>query len=266
MILDAIVGRSLRDRWRSLVAWQVGLLALVTVQMAVYPTVRDTSTDWEGAVESFPEALREILRLEDYTSPTGYLSTELLSFVVPFIFMTLGATWGARVTAEEEEGGTADITWTLPITRREYLASRWTTGIVVLVMTALVFTSALWIGNLLLDMKISIGHFGNVALMLFLTGLTSFALAGTVGTSTGRRSVGLGVAMVVLITGFVFYSLAPLVDFFASINPYNPLQWMLGARPLTSGVSIGYVALLMTLSAVGFASSDEAFRGRDIRV
>jgi len=78
--------------------------------------------------------------------------------------------------------------------------------------------------------------------------------------------VGLGVAMVVLITGFVFYSLAPLVDFFASINPYNPLQWMLGARPLTSGVSIGYVALLMTLSAVGFASSDGAFRGRDIRV
>ncbi|MGA1650073.1 MAG: hypothetical protein ACO39Y_11840, partial [Ilumatobacteraceae bacterium] len=88
MILDAIIGRSLRDRWRSLVAWQIGLLALVTVQMAVYPTVRDTSTDWEGAVESFPEALREILRLEDYTSPTGYLSTELLSFVVPFIFMT----------------------------------------------------------------------------------------------------------------------------------------------------------------------------------
>jgi hypothetical protein len=146
------------------------------------------------------------------------------------------------------------------------LASRWTTGIVVLVMTTLLFTSALWIGNLLLDMRISIGHFGNVGLMLFLTGLTSFALSGTVGTSTGRRSVGLGVAMVVLITGFVFYSLAPLVDFFASINPYNPLQWMLGARPLTSGVSIGYVALLMTLSAVGFASSDGAFRGRDIRV
>ena len=266
MILDAIVLKSLRDRWRSLVAWQIGLLALVTVQMSVYPTVRDTSSDWEGAVESFPEALREILRLEDYTSPTGYLSTELLSFVVPFIFMTLGATWGARATAEEEEAGTADITWSLPITRRQYLVSRWVTGVIVLVSTSLVFAVSLWIGNLLLDMNISIGHFANASLMLALTGLTSFALAGAVGTSSGRRSVGLGVAMVVLIAGFVFYSLAPLVNFFGTINPYNPLQWMLGARPLTSGVSVGYIALLLALSACGFVISDRSFGRRDIRI
>lgn len=266
MRLDAIVGKSLRDRWKSLVAWQVGLLALVTVQMAVYPTVRDTSTDWEGAVESFPEALREILRLEDYTSPTGYLSTELLSFVVPFIFMTLGATWGARATAEEEEAGTADITWSLPITRRRYLASRWASGALVIATTALLFATSLWVGNLVLDMKIAAGQFANVALMLCLTGLTSFALAAAVGTSTGRRSIGLGVALVVLIAGFVFYSLAPLVDFFGSINPYNPLQWMLGARPLTSGVSLGYLVLLVALTLAGFVVSDATFRRRDIQV
>lgn len=207
MILDALIIKSLRDRWRSLVAWQTGLVALVVIQMSVYPTVRDTSSDWEGAVESFPEAFREILRLEDYTSPAGYLSTELLSFVVPFIFMTLGASWGARVTSEDEERGTADIVFSLPITRRGFLVSRWISGMIVL-----------------------------------------------------------GATMVFLIAAFVLYSLAPLVGFFEAINPYNPLQWMLGARPLTSGVSIGYVVLLLALTTMGLVVSDAVFRRRDIRV
>lgn len=207
MILDALIIKSLRDRWRSLLAWQTGLVALVTIQMSVYPTVRDTSSDWEGAVESFPEAFREILRLEDYTSPAGYLSTELPSFVVPFIFTTLGASWGARVTSEDEERGTADIVFSLPITRRGFLVSRWITGMIVL-----------------------------------------------------------GATMVFLIAAFVFYSLAPLVGFFEAINPYNPLQWMLGARPLTSGVSIGYVVLLLALTTMGLVVSDAVFRRRDIRV
>lgn len=207
MILDALIINSLRDRWRSPLAWQTGLVALVTIQMSVYPTVRDTSSDWEGAVESFPEAFREILRLEDYTSPAGYLSTELLSFVAPFIFMTLGASWGARVTSEDEESGTADIVFSLPITRRGFLVSHWLTGMIVL-----------------------------------------------------------GATMVFLIAAFVFYSLAPLVGFFEAINPYNPLQWMLGARPLTSGVSIGYVVLLLALTTMGLVVSDAVFRRRDIRV
>lgn len=266
MILDALIIKSLRDRWRSLVAWQTGLVALVTIQMSVYPTVRDTSSDWEGAVESFPEAFREILRLEDYTSPAGYLSTELLSFVVPFIFMTLGASWGARVTSEDEERGTADIVFSLPITRWGFLVSRWLTGMIVLTLTAVLFAISLWIGGEILDMSIGFAHFANASLMLLLTGSVSFAAAATVGTSTGRRGVGLGATMVFLIAAFVFYSLAPLVGFFEAINPYNPLQWMLGARPLTSGVSIGYVVLLLALTSMGLVVSDAVFRRRDIRV
>lgn len=266
MFLESVVLRSLRDRWRSLIAWQVGLVALVTVQMSVYPTVRDTSSDWEGAVESFPEVFREIFRLEDYTSPEGYLSTELLSFVVPFIFMTLGASWGARATSDDEEKGTADILLSLPITRRSFLVSRWLSGVLVLVATSIVFMLALWVGDSLLDMNISVGRFANASVMLCCTGLASYALAATVGTLTGRRGIGLGVTMACLIAGFVFYSLAPLVGFFEAVNPYNPLQWMLGAQPLTSGVSFGYIALLVAIGAVGLTASVLVFDRRDIQV
>lgn len=266
VILEPLVGKSLRDRWKSLVAWNVGIVVLVTVQMSVYPMVRDTSSDWESFTESFPEAFREIFRMEDYTSPAGYLSTELLSFVVPFIFMTLGATWGARSASEEEENGTADVMFSLPIERRDYVSTRWLTGVLVLVGTAIVFGVSLVIGASILDMDIGIARFANASLMIFLTGLASHSLAAVVGTRTGRRSIGLGAAMVTLIAGFVLYSLAPLVDAFDAINPYNPVQWMLGTRPLTTGLDIGYVGLLLLVGGIGYLVSIRAFDRRDIRV
>lgn len=266
MLLEPIVGKSVRDRWRSLLAWCLGIVALVTVQMSVYPTVRDTSADWEGFADSFPEAFRKIFRMEDYTSPAGYLSTELLSFVVPFIFMTLGATWGARSAAEEEEGGTADVVFSLPIERRDYVVTRWVVGTAVVLLAAVVFGVSLVVGAALLDMDIAISRFANASLMVFLTGMSSYALAAVVGTRTGKRSVGLGTTMVLLIAGFVFYSLAPLVDVFDAINPFNPLQWMLGTQPLTTGVDLGYVALLTAGSVAALLTCVRLFERRDIRV
>ena len=266
MLLSPIVRKSLWDRWKSLLAWCLGIVALVSVQMSVYPTVRDTSADWEGVTESFPEAFQEMFRMEDYTSPAGYLSTELLSFVVPFIFMTLGATWGARVTSEEEESGTADILFSLPITRRDYLSTRWIVGALVLLAVSAVFGVSLIVGATILDMGIGFGHFANASLMLFLTGLSSHSLAAVVGTSTGKRSIGLGSTMAILIAGFVLYSLAPLVDVFDAINPFNPLQWMLGTRPLTTGVDLDDVSLLLLIPLASYIGSLRSFQHRDVRV
>ncbi len=266
MLLEALVTKSLRDRWKSIVVWNLGVVALVAVQMSVYPTVRDTSADWEGFTETFPEAFREMFRMEDYTSPAGYLSTELLSFVIPFIFMTLGATWGARSTSEEEEGGTADILLSLPIRRRDIVITRWFTGLLVIAEVTVAFGLSLVIGAELLDMNIGTSHFVNASLMTFLTGASSHSLSAIVGTRTGKRAIGLGVTMAVLITGFVLYSLAPLVDFLDTINPYNPLQWMLGTRPLTTGVDPGYVALLAAVAFLGLLVSIRSFDNRDIRI
>jgi hypothetical protein len=130
----------------------------------------------------------------------------------------------------------------------------------------MVFGVALVIGSSILDMGISIGHFANASLMMLLAGSASHALAAVVGTRTGKRSVGLGTTMVALIAGFVVYSLAPLVDFFDAINPFNPLQWMLGTQPLTTGVDLGYVLLLLLVSALGLVASVRFFDRRDIQV
>jgi len=53
----------------------------------------------EALLDAFPEAYKEIFRMEDYTSGAGYLGTELFSLAIPFIFIAVGSTWGASHSA-----------------------------------------------------------------------------------------------------------------------------------------------------------------------
>lgn len=263
-MLSRLLRKSLDDRRRGLIGWITGIVSLVAIQMAVYPTVRDSASDWGQATESFPEVMKDIFRITDYTSETGYLSTELLSFMVPFIFMGLGASWGSRLVAEDEEAGTADILFALPLRRRSILGARVAAGLTALTLCAAVFVISLAVGARMLDMSIPLGHFANAGLMVFEVGLVSFAIAALVGTSSGHRGVGLGVAMGSTIALFVLYSLAPLVDFFERINPFNPMQWTLGSDPLVEGFhadTLGYVVLWLV---IGFAVTIRILDRRDI--
>ena len=130
--------KTARDHWRSYLVWTIGLLAMVGIQLSVYPTVRSSAAGLATFLDNYPEALKQIFRMEDYTSGAGYLSTELFSMMLPLIFISIGASWGANATAQEEECRTADILLTLPISRVRVLSTKITTAILAQVLLAAV--------------------------------------------------------------------------------------------------------------------------------
>jgi ABC-2 type transport system permease protein len=263
-MIDQLLLKSLRDRRRGLIGWITGIVGLVIVQMAVYPTVRDSASDWGQATESFPEVMKDMFRITDYTSETGYLTTELLSFMVPFIFMGLGASWGSRLVAEDEEAHTADILFGLPLSRRSILLTRMAAGYVAVFSAALAFVMSLVIGGRILDMSIPNGHFANAGLMVFEVGLVAFGVAMAISTITGHRGMGIGVSMGFTIALFIVYSLAPLVDFFDAVSAWNPMQWTLGSDPLVEGMHFDTLVYVMLWLALCMAASMRRLDRRDI--
>lgn len=256
--------KSFRDHARGVLGWTLGIVAIVVIQLSVYPTIRDSSAGWSDVTDSFPEAFKEIFRMTDYTSEAGYLTTELLTFVVPFIFIGMGCSWGARIATEDEEKGAADIALGLPISRESYLMTRMASSLSILVTAGTSFFVSLAIGGRLLDMSISLARFAIAALCLTLLSIMMLGISTAIGAFTGRRSVALGVSMAIAIALFITYSLAPLVDVLESTTPFNPMQWTIGSQPLTQGLSAGYTATIIAVSALFFASSFRLFERRDI--
>lgn len=265
MILGPLLWKSLTDKVRSIASWTLGVIAIVTVQLSVYPTIRDSATEMGNIADAFPEAFQKIFRMQDYTSEVGYLNTELFSAVLPLIFLGVGMTWGARLTTEEEDEGTADLLFTLPISRFQYTLTRFLAAVIVLLIVGSALLVTLLIGARILDFSVAISTFATGAWVLFVLGLLFGSGAAFLGALTGRRAFALGTTVTLAIGFFVLYSLAPLVDVIDATMPFNPLQWTIGTQPLLEGFDWGYSLITIGLTAAFVAATFVLFERRDIK-
>ena len=238
-----------RDHWKSLIAWGLVIVFMVTVQLSVYPTIVKSGEAAKQFIDSYPEAFKKIFRMQDYTTGAGYLGTELFSLMIPLVMIGVGITWGSSATAEEEENGTADLLFSLPIRRRTILISRMFATVIALAALALVT---------FLNVILLKGHFGlevntlnlfyaclsQLFLGIFFSGVGYF-----LGSLTGRKGLSLGVGSGLGIIAFLFFSLAPLVSNFEYTNPFNPFQWTISRNVLSEGLDVAGLAKL-TISSL----------------
>ncbi len=264
MLLPLLL-KTWRDRWRGLAAWTIGLALIGVVELYVYPSIRDSAEGMASLVEAFPEAMQQMFRMSDYTSGAGFLSVEMFSIMVPLVFISVGATWGASATADEEEKGTADLLLTLPVSRTQVIVTKALATLCALAAIVAVISVTLVIGAAVVDMDVPAGNIWAASAMSGLLGALYAALGLLIGALTGRRGVALGAAVALAIAGFLVYSLAPMLDFFENVNPVNPFQWAVGGEPLRYGLDVGYSASLFALALLLFAGALIAFRRRDIR-
>jgi ABC-2 type transport system permease protein len=257
--------KTARDHWRSYLIWTLGLLAMVGIQLSVYPTVRSSAAGLATFLDNYPDALKQIFRMEDYTSGAGYLSTELFSMMLPLIFISIGASWGANATAQEEERRTADILLSLPISRVRILSIKIVTAVLSQFLLASILVLALVVGIGFVDLSLGTSKIFAGALTGALLGILFNSVATFLGTAWGKRSIALGGAIGLAIAGFLFYSLAPLVDTFKRITPINPFQWTLGSRPLFEGTDLGYTFLSLAVTMGFYMASIAVFKRRDIQ-
>ena len=204
--------------------------------MSIYPSITKNKEALQGFLESYPEAIRKIFRMQDYTSGPGFLSTELYSFMVPLVLIAVGATWGASATAEEEDEGTADVLLTLPISRTSILLSK-----IAATSTVTFFLSFLAMANIMVlrdvvDMEIDNGKLLAATLSSISLGFFFTGIAFLVGSFSQRKGSAIGVVTGVSLVAFLIYSLSALVDNFDAIEPYNPMEWGLKGQPLFNGL------------------------------
>ena len=213
--------------------------------MSIYPSISENKEALQGFLESYPEAIRKIFRMQDYTSGPGFLSTELYSMMIPLVLIAVGATWGAAASAEEEDDGTADVLLTLPISRARILIAKISAAVSVVVALGFLGMLNIVILRGVVDMEIDSGKLlagtvSSIAIGFFFTGL-AFAI----GSHSRSKGVAIGAVTGLALITFLIYSLSALVDDFNAILPYNPMQWGLSGIPLFNGLDITGTLKLM---------------------
>lgn len=254
-----------RDHWKSVLSWAGVVVAMTSLQLSVFPSIAKTADAAQQFIDAYPEAFKKIFRMEDYTSGPGFLSTELFSLMLPLVLIAVGATWGASATAEEEEKGTADLLFTLPVSRLKVMASKMLATISVLIFIGVVIFVNLYFGAKIVNLEVNFSYvlaaiLSSVALGAFFSGI-----AFTLGSLTGKKGVSLGATSAVGLLSFVFFSLAPLVDNFDFVAPINPFEWAIGGNILFDGPDWQGFIKLVVGALLFYASATYIFMKKDIK-
>lgn len=264
--MPEVLLKTLRDLRRGFGWWALGLVALVAMQVSVYPTVRD-DPGFSDLTENYPEVLKELFGFGgsfDYTSPAGYLGVELFSLIVPLLLIIAAVATGAGAIAGEEDRGTLDLLMSLPLTRRRVTAEKLGAMAAEVVALGLVLLVALWIGVQAIDMGVSLAHLAAVTLAAVLLAMGFGALALFLGAATGSRGVAIGVTSALAVAAYLVNSLAALVSQLEAAQRFTPFYHYSAPDPLRNGFSGWHLVALLAVVGVASAAALVVVDRRDL--
>lgn len=263
-MLANVFVKTLRDQRRSLFGWSVGVAALVLVEGALWPSVRDMP-NFDEFLEGYPDALKEAFNLEAMTTGTGFLNAELYTLVLPILFLVFGISRGSRLVAGEEEAGTLEVVLVTPVSTTRLLLEKAAGLLAALGILGLVAGASTLLASALFSMDVSLSAAADGTASMVLLGLEYGFLALSVGAITGRRAFAVGVPSVAAVAAYVLYVGGLMVDTLRTAMPWSPFHQALADGPLGGGLSPRF-AWLVLASVVVLAVAAPVFARRDVHV
>jgi ABC-2 type transport system permease protein len=265
-MLRNVALKSLRDARRGFMWWSLGLVALVALTVAFYPSVHD-EPGLNKLLQSYPESVKTLISFGgplDFTSPAGYLGTRLFSFMVPLLLLIAAIGGGAGALAGEEERGTLELLLANPISRRRLVLEKSAAVALEVVALGVVLWLALWVSARAVDMEIAASHLAAATGSAVLLALVYGALALMLGAATGRRSLAVGVTAAAGVAAYFVNALAPLVESLDFLRRLSPYYYYAAADPLRHGLDLGHALVLAAAAAAATMVAPVAFAGRDL--
>jgi Putative exporter of polyketide antibiotics len=263
--MPPLMRKTLRDQWRALLGWTVGVTAYLVAYMSFYPVVREDPGLYDRvAAAKFPGPLRDLMGVGDTLLGAGFLQIMLYQLVGALLFVMFAASLGARAIADPERGGTLELIVTLPISRRRLLLERFGALAVTLLLFAAATLVAMLVLNQVVGLRADAGRIAAAHTGLYLVALFFGTLTLGVGAATGRAAVRY-VTAVAAVGAYTVETLGRSVAAIAWLRPLSPFHYYLDPRPLHEGWPWSYLVLVAATAAVLLASTP-AFDRRDVGV
>jgi ABC-2 type transport system permease protein len=262
---DVLV-ESVRERRRSLLWWSLGLIGLIGINLAFYPSVRDDPALSDFA-RDLPESVRGLFAGGelDIASPSGYLNSQVYALAAPLVLLIFSIGAGAGAVAGEEERGTLDLLLAHPIRRRGFALQRFLAVTALVAALTLVLLASVAIGCRLVDLELGFDRLLVASAAVGLLALLFGAVALAVGAIRPGRTTAIAVAAGLAVASWLLDGLGRSVDVLDTLRPFSPYYQALGRNPLSAGgswVAWTYLVLATALCALAAAAGLER---RDIR-
>ena len=259
-----LVRRGMHAQRRSGFWWAVGVLALALVSVAFWPSLEGSSALTDITKSS--QSLMEAFGVQDLATAAGYLDGQMYALMLPLLLSGLAIAATSALTAGDEDAGRLELLQALPVSRTAVWSTRFGAAAAVLtivtVLTAVVVALSLTPFSL---EGISVTRILTATLACGALGLFHGSVAYTAAGAGASRALSAGIAIAVLVVGYVASYLLPLSDALAGLRKLSPWYWAIGTQPVTDGISGGWMVLLLAVTLLLVGAGTVAVNRRDIR-
>lgn len=257
-----VASRSLRDSWRGLLAWAVGVIAALALYLPLYPSFGSNGSLQE-IIATLPPELVDALGYDQIGTGAGYAQATFFGLIGFVLFVIAATAWGAAAIGGAEENGRLELDLAHGIGRGSYAFQATLAITVKLLVLGLV--AGVTVAALNAPAELELSASGIVAGVLALTGLglLSAAAALLAGAATGRRVAAVSAGAGVAIYGYAVQAVANQSDDLAWVEWISPYSWAYRDTPLETGLSWG-IGAVWGLAVLLAALSALVLRRRDI--
>lgn len=259
--------KGLRDQARHLAMWVVGVAFYVALLMSVYPSIHRSASALQGYIRNLPLAFRTAFLGPngDFSSPVGFVNTELLSWLAPIVLIAFAVAVAARTLAGEEEDGTLGLVLAHTVGRRRLVLQKYAALLVVVAALGAAFWLSLVIATRIAGTPVGAGVLGQALLRLTLLGLAVGSVTYAVGGATGRRQAAVAAGAAVGVAMYLLNTLAAMNHAVHPLRYLSLFHYSGGAAPLGRGLDAAGVLVLLATSAVLLLATVVLFERRDVR-
>jgi ABC-2 type transport system permease protein len=250
--MKTLIKWTLWQRRYSVIWWSIGLIAFITLELSVYPSIRDSAQELNKALAQMPAAARNLFGSQDLFSPVGYLNSRLFYLLMPLMLSILAIGLGSSLIAREESDGTIELLMSRPVSRAKLILAKIIAGLAVVMAVSAAATLAMLVLVKLVNLAVPLPRVAFAALGATILALLFGSLALAI-SSFGRlgRGASIGIASLIGLGSYIIASLESSVHWLqmpAKVLPYhyyNPSQVLNGSYAwmvlgVFSAISIGF--------------------------
>ncbi|MCZ7535075.1 MAG: ABC transporter permease [Acidimicrobiia bacterium] len=238
----------------------ISLAAMAVTMSAMYTGIKDSLAELSDA---FPDSVADLIGTANFSTPAGWIQAEMLSMIVPFALVAVGAVIGVGAIAGEDARRTLSLLVTTPIKRSRIVLEKAAAIVAAVIVAAGMCWLGLVAGSAIGGLDLSTAQLAAAMAHMALLGIFFGVLALAIGAAAGKTAA-LRAVVALAFAAYLGEWLLSLQDDLEAFAVLSPWHYVNTAQPLINGVAPLHLSVLAVASAITVAVAVQLFEHREL--
>lgn len=213
-MIGVIFWQYLKDRKNSLIAYTLSASAFILMYVALFPSIKEQSAQFEELFKAYPEGLLAAFGVESIGFDTleKFFQLEYYSYVVPLMVILLVLPIAGAAIAGEIEKGTIENILAKPVSRLSLYLGRFFSGVTSLFLFSFVTTIIVFPLAAIFNVEFAPRAFAFAGIISFLFGLAVLSFGMMLSAIFSEKSRVYLISGALLLLMYVLFIVAQLKD------------------------------------------------------